>query len=122
MHGKILRALSLAVALAALAFASPGWADRGHGDFHHYPYRHFHGGTSFFIGGTFWPFPPPYGYGPVYVVPYRPPQKVYVERFDGTPTPQTQGEIFCPNEGAYYPDVKQCPGGWQRVIRPADGG
>ena len=42
------------------------------------------------------------------------------ELFDGTPTPQTQGDIFCPSQNAYYPDVKDCPNGWQRIIREAD--
>jgi hypothetical protein len=46
-----------------------------------------------------------------------------VEKFEGAPTPETQGDIFCPDRGAYYPDVKECPGGWQRVFQasaPAD--
>ena len=121
MRLALLRAALFAAAFAAAGVATESRADppghwHGHGG---YPHFHpFHGHTSFFIGGTFWPFPPPYGYGPVYVVPRRPPEKVYVERFDGNPTPRTRGEIFCPNEGAYYPEVKRCPGGWQRVMRP----
>jgi hypothetical protein len=86
------------------------------GGFHHH---HFHGRATFFFGGAFWPYyPPPYYYGPNYAMPHYEPPTVYVERFDGNPTPQTQGEIFCPSAGVYYPEVKQCPGGWQRVIRP----
>ena len=58
-------------------------------------------------------------YGPDYSEPHYEPPSVYVEKFDGIPTAQTPGEIFCPDQGAYYPDVKQCPGAWQRVIRPS---
>jgi hypothetical protein len=75
-------------------------------------------GSSAFFGGPFgYPYGPPYYYGPDYAASSEPPQ-VYVERFDGQPTPQTQGDIFCPGTGAYYPAVTECPGGWQRVIRP----
>jgi hypothetical protein len=94
---------------------SPGMRVPGH--MHH----HFHGGGAFFVGGTYWPyFPAPYYYpAPYYVIPYQQdPETVYVERFDGTPTPETPGEIFCPNTDSYYPDVQSCPGGWQRLIRP----
>ncbi|MFN2645444.1 MAG: hypothetical protein ABR570_10665 [Burkholderiales bacterium] len=95
------------------------------------PFRH-HGHSVFFIGGPFlfwsWPYgyyylPPPYYYGPDYVAREALPP-IYVEKFEGTPTPQTPGDIFCPRENAYYPDVKDCPNGWQRIIRegepPAD--
>jgi hypothetical protein len=95
---------------------SPGWRAPAH--MHHH---HFRSGGAFFVGGTYWPyFPTPYYYpAPYYVIPYQQdPATVYVERFDGTPTPQTPGEIFCPNSDSYYPDAQSCPGGWQRVIRP----
>jgi hypothetical protein len=98
--------------------------------------RQHHGRAVIFVGAPFlfwsWPYgyyyaPPPYYYGPDYVArEYLPP--VYVEKFEGTPTPQTPGEIFCPSEQAYYPDVQVCPNGWQRIIRepgaeaPADSG
>ena len=93
------------------------------------PTRFHHGGrTVIFIGAPFyfwsWPYgyyylPPPYYYGPDYVARYDLPQ-IYVEKFDGIQTPQTQGEIFCPSANAYYPDVKDCPNGWQRIIREQD--
>ena len=92
-----------------------------------YPYR-FHGRSVIFVGAPFiywsWPYgyyylPPPYYYGPDYVAREELPP-VYVERFDGQPTPQTPGDIFCPGENAYYPDVQQCPSGWQRILREQD--
>jgi hypothetical protein len=88
---------------------------------HHHHRRHFHGG--FFVGGPLfypWPhtyYPGPYYYAPDYVARSEPPT-VYVEKFDGTPTPQTTGEIYCPSLGAHYPVVQDCPGGWQRIFRP----
>jgi hypothetical protein len=94
------------------------------------PHRHHHHGRAvIFVGAPFlfwsWPYgyyyaPPPYYYGPDYVSRDEFPG-VYVEKFDGTPTPQTPGEIYCPSKQEYYPDVQDCPNGWQRVIRePAD--
>ena len=92
-----------------------------------YPYR-FHGRSVIFIGAPFvywsWPYgyyymPPPYYYGPDYVAREELPA-VFVERFDGQPTPETPGDIFCPGENAYYPDVQSCPSGWQRIIREED--
>jgi len=89
-----------------------------------YPYR-FHGRTVIFVGAPFmywsWPYgyyylPPPYYYGPDYVAREELPA-VFVERFEGQPTPETPGDIFCPGENAYYPDVPDCPSGWQRIIR-----
>ena len=98
--------------------------------------HHHRGRAVIFVGAPFlfwsWPYgyyyaPPPYYYGPDYLARERLPD-VYVEKFDGTPTPQTPGDIFCPGQQAYYPDVKDCPTGWQRIIRepgaeaPADSG
>ena len=89
---------------------------------HHF---HHHGQAVFFVGAPFlfwsWPYgyyyaPPPYYYGPDYVAREAMPP-VYVEKFDGTPTPQTPGEIYCPSKTAHYPDVTDCPNGWQRIIR-----
>src|SRR5690349_1443109 len=68
------------------------------------PPPHHHGGRAvIFIGAPFvfwsWPYgyyyaPPPYYYGPDYLPQAEMPE-IYVERFDGTPTPQTPGEIYC---------------------------
>ena len=33
------------------------------------------------------------------------------------PCTQTPGEIYCPSKQAYYPEVPDCPNGWQRIIR-----
>ena len=54
---------------------------------------------------------------PDYSKPLYDPPTVYVEKFEGAPTPETQGDIFCPARGAYYPDVKDCPNGWEQVFQ-----
>jgi len=92
------------------------------------PHHFHHGRAGIFVGAPFlfwsWPYgyyyaPPPYYYGPDYIAREQLPE-VYVEKFDGTPTPQTPGEIYCPGKQAYYPDVQDCPNGWQRIIREHD--
>ena len=89
--------------------------------------HHHHGRAVIFVGAPFlfwsWPYgyyyaPPPYYYGPDYIAREQLPP-VYVEKFDGTPTPQTPGDIYCPDQQAYYPDVQECANGWQRIIREA---
>jgi hypothetical protein len=60
-------------------------------------------------------YPPPVYYPPV-VVQSSPP--VYVERNDQPPAaaPQPQNYwYYCAGSRTYYPYVKECPGGWQRV-------
>jgi hypothetical protein len=46
---------------------------------------------------------------------------VFIERDPppaSAPQPQPQAQhwwYFCPGANAYYPYVRECPGGWQRV-------
>ena len=81
----------------------------------------FHGGPHFhsrvFIGSTIIAaplfFPPPYYYAPAPV--YDPPP-VYIEQApDAAPQPE-QYWYYCPAGRAYYPYVRQCADGWQRVL------
>jgi len=61
-------------------------------------------------------YPPPYYYYPqAAAVPAEP--TAYIERSDAySPPPQSQGYwYYCAEAKAYYPYVKQCAGGWQRV-------
>ena len=60
-------------------------------------------------------YPPAYYYPPVVAAPASPP--VYIERGNASsPSEQSQGIwYYCPEAKAYYPYVKQCAGGWQRV-------
>ncbi|HEX6827505.1 MAG TPA: hypothetical protein VF104_00845 [Burkholderiales bacterium] len=72
-----------------------------------------------YYGGYYGPYGyPGYGYYPPAAVSTSPP--VYVER--GTPdagADQYQSPsgywYYCRDANGYYPYVKQCPGGWERV-------
>jgi hypothetical protein len=66
--------------------------------------------------------PPPYGYYPPY--PYYPPvvavpsaPPTYVEQGEEqTPPAQSPNYwYYCEKPQGYYPYVRQCPGGWQKV-------
>lgn len=117
----------LAALLTGALVSESAFADRGHfGHFpgHHFPGHHFHGHARFgvFIGGPwYWPgyYPGPYygsyyGYPPVVAVPVAPP--TYIEQGEAGDEP-AQGAYwrYCAASKSYYPYVKQCPGGWQRV-------
>jgi hypothetical protein len=114
---------SMTVALTLILLAGSAASGVAHAD------GHFHrrGGVRFgvFIGGP-WPwyypppwyyYPPPYDYYPrTIIVPSSPPQ--YVERGDedngSAPLPSGYW-YYCGNPEGYYPYVKDCPGGWQKV-------
>lgn len=75
------------------------------------------GGAPYYWGGVPYYYPP-YGYAPPVVV--QPAPQVYIERDpqSGAPVQQQQPSqwwYFCPGANGYYPYVKECPGGWQRV-------
>jgi hypothetical protein len=114
---RFFRILVVLAAGGALLASDPAWA-RGRGG-HHFHHRRLFVG-SFFIAPPLWYayHPGPYYYGPAFEATNIPPS-VYIEKFEGTPNAES-GEIYCPQENQYYPDVQDCPNGWQRVIRPAE--
>ena len=65
--------------------------------------------------------PPPVYYYPSAPLVVQPPAPtVFVERSDVVPEGAASW-YFCRESNAYYPYVKQCPGGWQRVpARPRE--
>jgi hypothetical protein len=108
-----MRRSSLLLVAAALALTSAaavaGGGHRGHG----------HVSLGFHFGvplGWYspWYWGPPVYYAPAPVVVQPPAPTVYVERSDTVPE-GTASWYFCRESNAYYPYVKQCPGGWQRV-------
>jgi hypothetical protein len=93
---------------------------------------HAHGHVGVFIGAPLWGpwWSPGYYYPPYYSPYYYPPPyggyppaaaspPTYVERGDDAQSvPQDQAPpawYYCPESKAYYPYVKECPGGWQQV-------
>ena len=66
--------------------------------------------------------PPPYYYYPppyYYPAPVVAPPAEYIERSDPPAPSSTQSSqsywFYCADAKSYYPYVKECPGGWQRV-------
>ncbi len=125
-EGAIMKRMKAALTLTLILFGTAANAPAFAGN---------HGGSvrfGIFVGGPVyvpWFYGPyyPYGYPPAVVaVPASPP--VYVEQGNPQaapgPAPQTQGYwYFCAESKTYYPYVKECPGGWQRVTpQPASGG
>jgi hypothetical protein len=65
---------------------------------------------------------PPYYYPPAVVtVPTEPP--VYIERGEAAePASRASASwYYCADPQGYYPDVEQCPGGWQAVAPRGSG-
>jgi hypothetical protein len=139
-------ALAAALALGIVVTISPpASADRGgggHGYYGHRSYGHgyygrgYYGGRAyyprfgFYFGSAYpyYPFGYPYPYwGPAY--PYYPPAvvavpsspPVYIEKGGSGNDAAAQNDTqaywyFCAGSNAYYPYVKQCPGGWERQV------
>lgn len=117
----------LAILLLAAA-SSSAWADRGR-----------HGHFSVYVG-PIWgpplyaPYPYYYPYPPYYppIIIERPVPQVYVEQATAPamppPAPAAAAPsapvaaapsgywYFCAAANGYYPYVKECPGGWQKVL------
>ena len=120
-------AACLAIVLIGSITSDSAWA-RGWGG-GHYGGGHWGGGWGYgrgYYGGIYigpgfgwgWPYysPPFYAYPPaVITAPSSPP--VYIEQGGGQTDPQGQSNYwyYCADSQAYYPYVKQCPGGWQQV-------
>ena len=126
------KAMVLAAALAFAGVAEArssgghGGGGRGasHGGAHSHSYaRPHYGGPRVFVGvpycypyRRYYYYPAPAYYNPVpyYAAPYYAPPVQYIEQGQGGP-----GDLFyCAQSEAYYPDVLQCPAGWQRIPPP----
>ena len=135
-------AVALALAYAGIAEAhggSRGGGSRGgghsggawhgsasSGHWHGGGYRPYWGRGAVFVGAPYYGFP--YYYYPAYYPPaypyppapyYYPPVTGYVEQ---APAGAQSDWLYCPQARAYYPQVQDCPGGWQRIPpQPAPG-
>ena len=108
--------VAAAMLAATCAFASTQALAHGH---FFGPRVHF----GVVVGGPLY-YPPYYApayYPPAVVVPQSPP--TYIERSDAVESEAQNVWYWCGDAKAYYPYVKQCPGGWQRVTpQPSPGG
>lgn len=65
----------------------------------------------------YWGSPSPYYPPAIVAVPSSPP--VYIEKGDSAAPAQNDAPAYwyyCAGSNAYYPYVKQCPGGWERQV------
>ena len=116
--------LCSAMLVAGITASGLALADHGHGG---------HGGGHVGVGLYFgvpypygyYPYPYPYAYPYAYPYGYYPPAvvapaqpPVYVEQ-GAAPAQQAPAEgnfwYHCSKPEGYYPYIKECPGGWQRV-------
>lgn len=129
---KWLRFALALMLVAGVAAPEAVWADRGRSIRHHghAPRVGIHIGVPLYWS---WPWPH-YGYAlpyppypPYYVYPpvIREAPPIYIEREDGRDTERDRaGEerssadgywYYCDRPDGYYPYVRECPGGWERV-------
>jgi hypothetical protein len=130
--------LGLALAIASAVSAGPALAAGGHGGGghggggSHGGHGGWHGGTRYVVGlnfgfGGYYGYPYSYyPYYPYYSYPYYPayyPSPVvqqqpttYVEQAQPQAQEQPSGYwYYCPVSKGYYPYVRECSAGWQRV-------
>lgn len=106
---KANKLLSVLIVLLLAGFGGSAWA-------------HGRVGIGFQFGPYWgpgpWYYPPPYYYRPeVVVVPAAPPP-VYIEQQQESAPEATAQQYwhYCASAKGYYPYVKECPGGWQKVL------
>jgi hypothetical protein len=125
-------ALVIASALSAgPALAAGGHGGGGHGGGGHGGHGGWHGGSHYVVGLNFgfggyygYPYYPYYSY-PYYSYPYYPayyPSPAVVQQQPTTYVEQPQAQeqasgywYYCPVSKSYYPYVRECSAGWQRV-------
>jgi hypothetical protein len=111
---RALKTIAVVVlALGAAVASAPALADH-----HWHGHSRVHFGLYFgdpFFWNPYPYYPPYYYYPPTVVMPQSPP--VYIQQGQqGAQAPAGQGWwYFCRESNAYYPYVKHCPGGWERV-------
>ena len=103
----------LMVLLATMASNTVLARGHGHG-------RGSHARTGVFIGAPVYPrvyFPVPYYYPAPYYHPsaFVAPPPTYIEQGGVEAASEPGYWYYCADAKAYYPYVKQCPGGWQQV-------
>ncbi|MEN6585085.1 MAG: hypothetical protein ABFE02_03410 [Sulfuricella sp.] len=106
----------LALVLLSLSLSGVALADRGYSHGHGHSHGHIRFGVTI---DPFWGWPwyyPPYYYPPVYppLIAAPSPPPVYIEQGDTSAAPGNYW-YYCGESRGYYPYVKTCPGGWQRV-------
>jgi len=141
-----MKTIKLMIALLLLGAGGVGnvWADPHGGGYYGGGYRggyygggHGGGHVSFGVmvgpywGGP-WYYPPPaYYYPPYYPQVIVPTPQVYIEQQAAPAAPPAPAApvaaapanywYYCATAKGYYPYVRECPGGWQRVLPQPQG-
>ena len=105
----------LGLMLLCAAASGAAWAD-GRG--HRY-YRDSRVGVGVYFGvplGYHWYGPPSYYYYPYPQTVIVRPEPVYIERAAPQAAPAEAVWYYCSASRTYYPYVKECPGGWERIV------
>ncbi|HEY8117867.1 MAG TPA: hypothetical protein VIE91_01370 [Methylophilaceae bacterium] len=111
---KPLASLTLVIGLLSSSLAS---ADHGHVGIG------FYFGPGAYYGHPYYPYAYPYpyyAYPPVIVTPAPQAPPLYIEQ--GTQAPEQSASrqdyywYHCDKPEGYYPYIKACPGGWQKVL------
>jgi hypothetical protein len=122
---KNVKLLCSVVLVAGMTLSGTAMADRGHS----YGGRgHGHVGVGLYIGGPYlYPYYPPYPYGyypPVIITPAPAQPTIYIEQQQPVQAPPAVIQpvapenyywYHCANPDGYYPYIKECPAGWQKV-------
>jgi len=78
-------------------------------------FAHGRGGhVGVYVGPTWGFYSPFYFPPPIVVLPPEPPP-VYIEQYEPPPEQASSYWYYCAGAKAYYPYVKECPGGWQKI-------
>ena len=105
------------LSLAATAALADNHGYRGHYDDHRWEHRHYRYSPPpvYYRGGpaVYAPY-----YAPAPIIIERAPPPVYIEQADVVEeSPEaTNYWHYCRESKAYYPYVKECPAGWQKVL------
>lgn len=86
-------------------YVGPVWGPRYYPSHRYYPSPYY--------------FPPPIYYPPQVIVVPPPEPQVYIEQAEVPPEPATPAQqywYYCASAKGYYPYIKECPGGWQKVL------
>ena len=128
---KMNRILQYAMLTAGILCSGAALADRGHGHGGGHRYGghggHWHGNFGLYLGAPYpydlypyYSYRYPY-YPPVVTVPVPTEPPVYIEQ-DDEQVDQSQAQeeddyywYHCNKPKGYYPYIKKCPGGWEKV-------
>jgi hypothetical protein len=116
---KLLKPLAVSALLAGLLSSGLALADHGHVGIG------FYFGPGPYYGHPYYPYPYPYpyyAYPPVVVTPAPQAPPVYIEQGSEAQAPAQSASrqdnywYHCDKPDGYYPYIKECPGGWQKVV------